>query len=369
MRVADVIAGCIEHHDRTRFETIAISLGPDDGSKMRRRIESAFDRFIDVREMSDAQVAAMLRELEVDIAVDLNGYSGEKRTGILARRPAPVQVNYLGFPGTMNASFMDYIIADKTVIPEENRVYYSEKVIHLPYTCFSTDRERPIAQNTPSRTEAGLPPSGFVFACHNAPHKIGPEVFDIWMWLLRTVDGSVLWLKSMSPLAMTNLRHEAQARGVAPGRLVFAPRLPTATDHLARLRLADLFLDTQPYNAHATASDALWAGLPMITCPGNSYPSRLAASLLYAVGLPELVTASLEQYKELARTLAQDPEKLAALKAKLLRNRDTEPLFDTIGFTRNLEKAYTAMWERQQAGLPPTGFDVPRTEHSKNAAS
>jgi FkbM family methyltransferase len=357
--VADVIAGCLEHHDKTRFEITGVSLGPDDGSTMRRRIEIAFDRFVDVQKMRDVEVAAMLRELEIDIAIDLNGYSGEKRTGILACRPAPVQVNYLGFPGTMNAPFMDYIIADKLIIPAEHQIHYSEKVAYLPHTYFPTDRTRPIAEITPSRAEAGLPESGFVFACHNAPHKITPELFDVWMRLLHAVEGSVLWLKSMPPQVVANLGREAQVRGIVPGRLVFAPRVPKGSDHLARLRLADVFLDTQPYNAHATASDALWAGLPVITCAGGSFPSRVAASLLHAAGLPELVTTSLAEYEELARTLAQDPQKLALLKAKLLRNRDTEPLFDTAGFARHLEAAYAAMWKRQQAGLPPATFAVP----------
>ena len=259
----------------------------------------------------------------------------------------------------MNAPFIDYIMADRQIIPERNETYYSEKVVTLPDTFFPTDRARPVAQGTPSRADARLPPSGFVFACHNAPHKIGPEIFDVWMRLLHTVPGSVLWLKSMHPFAMANLRREAQARGVDPERLVFAPRVPNAADHLARLRLADVFLDTSPYNAHATASDALWAGLPVITCPGHSFPARVAASLLQAIGLPELVAADLTEYEELARTLALNPEKLAALKAKLLHNRDTEPLFDTAGFTRNLEAAYVAMWKRQQAGLSPEGFALP----------
>ena len=320
---------------------------------MRRRIETAFDRFIDAQAMSDAQVATMLRELEIDIAIDLNGYSGEKRTGILAHRPAPVQVNYLGFPGTMGAPFIDYIIADRMVIPDENRIYYSEQVVYLPHTYLPNDGKRPIAENTPSRIEAGLPETGFVFACHNAAHKIGPEMFDVWMRLLQTVEGSVLWLKSPNPSAMGNLRREAKARGVAPERLVFAPRLPQTEDHLARLRLADLFLDTLPYNAHATACDALWAGLPVLTCLGNTFPGRVAASLLHAIGLPELVTSSLAEYEELALALARNPERLAAIKAKLMRNRDTEPLFDTARFTRDLESAYTTMWERTQRGEPP----------------
>ena len=358
--VSDVIAGCLEHHDKTRFETIGFSIGPDDGSNMRKRLVSAFNRFIDARKMSDGDAAALLRELEIDIVVDLNGYSGEKRTGILARRPAPVQVSYLGYPGTMNAPFVDYIIADERVIPEQNQVHYSEKVVYLPNSFFPTDRSRPITETMPLRSDQGLPETGIVFACHNSPHKITPEVFDVWMRLLRSVDGSVLWLKSMSARTITNLKAEAQARGVAPDRLIFAARVPSNADHLARLRLADLFLDTRPYNAHATAADALWAGLPIVTCSGDSYPSRVAASLLHAIGLPELVTASLTEYEELARTLAQNPDRLGVLKTKLRHNRETTPLFDTLCFTRDLEAAFRTMWHRQQAGLPPDSFSVCR---------
>ena len=357
--VADVIAGVFEHHDRTRFEVVAISLGPDDGSQMRRRLESAFDRFIDVQAMSDDQVAQKMRALEIDIAIDLNGYSGVKRTGIFARRPAPIQVNYLGYPGTLGTPFMDYIIADRTVIPEENRCCYSEKTVYLPHSYMPNDSKRPIAERTPSREEAGLPQTGFVFACHNASHKIGPEIFDVWMRLLLKVEGSVLWLRATNDPAIANLRREAAARGVAAGRLIFAPRLPHAADHVARLRSADLFLDTLPYNAHATACDALWAGLPVLTCTGNSFPGRVAASLLQAIGIPELVTSSLAGYEQLALALAQDPQRLAAIKAKLVANRDSAPLFDTARFTRGLESAYISMIERQRANLPPENFAVP----------
>jgi predicted O-linked N-acetylglucosamine transferase (SPINDLY family) len=362
--MAIMMAGVFEHHDKTHFETTAISLGPDDGGKMRRRIEAAFDRFIDVQAMSDAEVATMMREMEVDIAIDLCGYAGTGRPGILAHRPAPVQVNYLAYAGTMGAPFIDYIIADRMLIPEENRIYYSERVVYLPHTYMPNDRKRPIAENTPRRTEAGLPEKGFVFACHNGAHKISPEIFDVWMRLLQTVEGSVLWLTSLNPSATSNLRREAKARGVAPERLVFAPREPETEDHLARLRLADLFLDTLPYNAHATACDALWAGLPVLTCLGNTFAGRVAASVLHAIGLPELVTSSLAEYEELALALARDPERLAAIRAKLMRNRDTEPLFDTARFTRDLETAYTMMWERTQRGEPPKSFSVASVLHS-----
>jgi predicted O-linked N-acetylglucosamine transferase (SPINDLY family) len=356
--VSDAIAGNLEHHDKTRFEITAISLGPNDGSDIRRRIQAAMDRFVDAQSMSDDEIATLLRTREIDIVIDLNGNSGEKRTAILFRRPTPLQVNFLGYPGTMGVPFIDYIIADRVVIPEEHQRHYSEKVAYLPHSFMPNDNTRRIADKTPSRIQAGLPERGFVFVCHNASHKISPEIFDIWMRLLRSVDGSVLWLKSLNPSAIRNLRHEAKARGVAPERLVFAPRTPRTEDHLARLRLADLFLDTLPYNAHATATDALWAGLPIVTCLGESFPGRVAASVLRSIGLPELVTASLAEYENLARMLAQDQGRLAAIKSKLMRNRETGALFDTVRFTRNLESAYIAMWERQQTGLPPASFAV-----------
>jgi predicted O-linked N-acetylglucosamine transferase (SPINDLY family) len=357
--VADTIAGCFEHHDKDRFEITAISLLRDDESRMRRRLESACDRFIDVDDMPDDEAAKTIRQLEIDILVDLNGYAGAHRTGILARRPAPVQVNYLGFPGTTAASFIDYIVADRIVIPEENRRHYTEQIVYLPYSYMPNDDRRRIADKRPSRAEAGLPEKGFVFTCHNDERKIGPEIFAAWMRLLHRVDGAVLWLKSMNPSAVANLRREAKESGVDPDRLVFAPRVPRTEDHLARLGVADLFLDTLPYNAHATACDALWAGLPVVTCRGEAFPGLVGASVLHAVGLPELVTSSLDEYETLAHELARDPARLAALKEKLARNRTRAPLFDTFGHTRDLESAYIRMWERQRAGLPPAGFDVP----------
>lgn len=356
--LSGAIVGCFEHHDKTRFETTAISLGPNDRSAMRQRLEEAFDRFIDVENLCDAEIAKTIRDLEIDIAIDQNGYSGNGRTGVPARRPAPVQVNYLAYPGTMGATFMDYIIADQTLIPNENQIYYTEQVVYLPHTYLPYDRKRPIAEKTPSRTDEGLPETGFVFACNNAVHKIGPEIFHIWMRLLAQVEDSVLWLKSSNPWAMSNLWREARAAGIAPERLVFAPPVQQIEDHLARLSLAGLFLDTLPYNAHATASDALWAGVPVLTCLGSTFPARVAASALYAAGLPDLVTSSLEQYEAMALALARDPERLAAIKEKLTRNRDTEPLFDTRRFTRDLEAAYTVMWERSQRGLLPKSFSV-----------
>jgi protein O-GlcNAc transferase len=355
--VADMITGCFEHHDRSRFHTTAISLGPNDGSQMRMRIATAFDRFVDVQALSDLDVAKLMRELEIDIVIDLNGNSGDCRTGIFSYRPVPVQINFLGCPGTTALPFFDYIIADPVVIPNAHRRYYTEQVIYLPHTYMPNDKTREIA-TMPSRADAGLPATGCVFACHNSEYKITPEIFDIWMRLLKIVDDSVLWLKSPNPVAKLNLRREAKARGVNPERLLFAPRLAQSKKHLARLQLADLFLDTRPYNAHATACDALWAGVPVVTCLGDTFPGRVAASLLHAVGLPELITESLDQYERLATTLAQDRERLMQIKAKLKRNRDTKSLFDTALFTRDLEAAYTAIWIRQQSGLPVAGFAV-----------
>ncbi len=354
----NAIAGGFECHDRTRFETTAISLGASDGSDTRRRIEAAFEHFIDAQKMSDAEVAQLLSAAEIDIAIDLNGYAGDRRTGILARRSAPVQVNYLGFAGTMAMPFFDYIIADSTVIPPEHHRYYSEKVVYLPQTFFPTDRKRRIAEHTPSRSELGLPSQGFVFTCQNTVYKINPEVFDVWMRLLHAIEGSVLWLAKADRVATENLQREARARGIAPERIIFGSWVRERADHLARLRLADLFLDTQPYNGHTTACDALWVGLPLLTWLGDTFPARIAASLLRAIDVPELVTESLEQYEHTAERLARNPDRLAAIRTKLARNRDAAPLFDTPRFTRNLEAAYVTMWQRDQAGLPPAHFAV-----------
>jgi predicted O-linked N-acetylglucosamine transferase (SPINDLY family) len=356
--MAFLMAGLFERHDRSRFETIAISFGPDEPGEMRTRLENAFDRFINLREAGSTEIAKLIRELEVDIAIDRKGYTQNARPEIFAQRPAPVQAAWLAFPGTVGADYMDYILADRHVIPEDQQQYYTEKVVYLPDTYQANDSTRPIAEQTPSRTEAGLPDTAFVFCSFNANYKINPPVFDIWMHLLNHVKGSVLWLLESNPAAARNLRREAEMRGVAPERLVFAPHIDNA-DHLARHRLADLFLDTLPFNAHTTASDALWAGLPVLTCIGTTFAGRVAASLLNAIGLPELVTHSLEDYEALALTLAQDGNALAALKSKLARNRLTHPLFDTDRMRRHVEAAYEAMWQRHQRRQPPAEFTVP----------
>jgi predicted O-linked N-acetylglucosamine transferase (SPINDLY family) len=356
--VATVIAGVFEHHDTTRFETIAISFGIDDGSAMRERLACAFGQFIDVRNRSDAEVAKLLRDMEVDIAVDLMGFTESARTAIFARRPAGLQVNYLGFPGTMGVPYMDYILADRQIIPDGQQVYYDEKIVYLPDSYLPNDNARRIAERTPTRAEAGLPDSGFVFCSFNNLYKITPEMFSVWMRLLSAVEGSVLWLSQANPAAVRNLGREAEAQGVAKERILFAPFVGAAQDHLARLSLADLFLDTLPYNAHATACDALWAGVPVVTLQGESFAGRVGASLLTAAGLPELIAQSPAEYEATALRLARDSAALASVKQKLAENRKTQKLFDTARFTRNLEAAYTAMWERHWKGERPASFAV-----------
>jgi predicted O-linked N-acetylglucosamine transferase (SPINDLY family) len=352
-----LMAGVFEEHDRKRFELAALSFGPDDGSAMRARVKNAFDRFVDVRENSDAEIAALMKQWEIDIAIDLKGYTKDHRSGIFAFRPAPIQVCYLGYPGTMGAPYIDYIVADATVIPDEHRPYYTEQVAYLPDSYQCNDSRRVLADEKVTRAQAGLPEAAFVFCCFNRNYKIAPDTFALWMRLLRDVPSSVLWLLEDNPDAGRNLEHEAEAHGIASGRLVFAPRV-SAAEHLARHRLADLFLDTQPYGAHTTASDALWTGLPVLTAPGPTFASRVAASLLNAVGLPELIVDSLSAYEAMALHLARHPDALAAMKTKLAANRDTSPLFDTVRFTRNLEAAYVAMWQRRQRGEPPRSFSV-----------
>lgn len=355
--IAYLVAELIERHDRSRFEIIGISFGPDDGSEIRGRLAGAFDQFYDVRALSDREAAELLHAQRVDIAVDLTGYTQDSRFGALAHRPAPIQVNYLGFPGTMGADFIDYILADATVIPPEHRQFFTEKVVLLPDCYQANDTQRKIGQETPSRAEAGLPPTGFVFCCFNNVWKVTPDVFDVWMRLLKKVEGSVLWLLATHAGAESNLRKAAQARGIDPARLIFAGPLPLE-EHLARHRLADLFLDTLPYNAHTTASDALWAGLPLATRIGSAFAGRVAASLLRSLDLSDLATRDLAQYEALALRLAQEPAALSEFRDRLARNRSTEALFDIARFTRHIEAAYLEMWAIWQRGEAPRGFAV-----------
>jgi len=348
--VGHLMAGIFERHDRRRFETIAISIGANDGSRLRQRMVDCFDHFIDARMMESRKIAELMREMEVDVAIDLAGFTADSRSEVFGMRPAPVQVNYLGYPGTMGTQYMDYIVADRHVIPPEHAQHYNEQVVYLPDAYLPAASGLQIAERTPTRAECGLPDEGVVFCSFNHDYKIAPHVFAVWTNLLREVPGSVLWLMSRSPLSQKNLRAEAAARGVDPDRLVFAQRVPRVEDHLARYRQADLFLDTHPYNAHTTCADALMAGLPVVTCMGGAFPSRVAGSLLHAAGIPELVTSSLADYQALALQLARDPARLAAIKAKLAGNRTTTALCDADAFTRNLEAIYTSMWRQAQLG-------------------
>ena len=358
---AYLMAGLYELHDREKFEIIAIDNGGGDGSAMRRRLEASFDKLIYINQMADAQAAARIRDAGIDILVNLNGYFGAPRMGVFAARAAPIQVNYLGFPATLGAPYMDYIIADQVVIPDEDRPFYDEQVVWLPHSYQVNDRKRAIAPDVPSRARLELPEKGFVFCNFNQSYKITPEVFAGWMRILKAVDGSVLWLLDARPPFRANLMRQAGRHGIAPARLVFGPSLPLDR-HLARLKQADLFLDSLPYNAHTTASDALWAGLPLITRLGSSFPGRVAASLLGAVGMPELVTHSEAAYEKLAIDLAGDAQALALLKQKLAANRMSTPLFDTDLFRRHLESAYRSMWQAWKNGEPVRGFAVPAME-------
>jgi protein O-GlcNAc transferase len=352
--VADLVVGVFEYHDRSHFEVFGISIGPNNDTEIRRRLERSFDKFIDAETLRFDEIAKWIREEEIDILIDLNGLTQHARTEIFACRPAPVQVNYLGYPGTMGASYIDYIIADPTLIPASHRSSYMEKVVYLPHSYLPhDDTSRRISDRSLERGEFGLPGNGFVFCCFNNAYKLNPDLFRSRMKLLQAVEGSVLWLSENNATATNNLRREAAAAGVNPDRLVFAGRVPSSADHLARHRLADLFLDTLPYNAHTTASDALLAGLPVLTQIGETFAGRVAASLLTAVGLPELIVQTQDQFESMAIELATRPDRLAAIKGKLAENRWTKPLFNTKLYTRHLESAYATAYRRYQSGLLP----------------
>ena len=345
-------------HDRRKFRVVAYSYGEDDGSAARHRLRESFDEFVDLRDCPHAESAARIRAGGVGILMDLKGYTADARPEIIQLRPAPVQVNYLGYPGTMGSDAVDFVLVDPTVVPPEEQPCFTERLVHLPDCYQVNDRRRPIAPRTPSRRECGLPEAGFVFCCFNSAYKITSQMFDIWMRLLAAVPGSALWLLDPGSTAKANLRREAESR-LAGGasRLVFAQWLPNP-EHLARLRIADLFLDTLPYNAHTLASDALWAGCPVITCMGPSFPGRVASSLLRAVGLRELVTHSLAEYEALALELALDPDRLRAIRGNLQTSRLITPLFDSRRFTLHLESAFETMWRMHLAGEPLRGFAV-----------
>jgi protein O-GlcNAc transferase len=355
--VSYLTARLFELHDRSAFEVHAISFGADDNSALRARIVAAVEHFHDVRAMSDRAVATLMAQQEIDIAIDLNGHTTGARPGILTLRPCPIQVSYLGFAGTSGTDFLDYILVDRIVVPMEEQPFYSEKLVELPDCFLINDPSRVIAQ-APTRTDAGLPNEGFVFCCFNNPAKITARLFDLWTDILSEVDGSILWLSQLNAPAQTNLRAAAERRGIDPARIAFAPRCPKPEDHLARLSLADLFLDTLPYNAHTTAWDALFAGVPVLTCRGRSFPGRVAASLLQAVDLPELITSSLPDYRALALALAQDRGRLNSIKRKLAMTRDRARLFDTARLARNIETAYAMMLERHRNGEAPSSLVV-----------
>ena len=352
-----LMAGVFEAHDRERFEWFAFSFGPDDNSLISQRVRRSFDRFIDVRTYGDRLVAQLAREMGVDIAIDLKGFTQDSRAGIFAERAAPIQVNYLGYPGSMGAPYMDYLIADHVIIPDHLRQFYTESVVRLPYCYQANDSQRPIAEETPTRQSVGLPDEGRVLCSFNNNYKITPAVFDAWMRVLMRFPDCVLWLLRDNETAVQNLRKEAENRGIDPDRLVFAPRMRNDL-HLARQRLADLFIDTYPCNAHTTASDALWAGLPLVTCAGETFASRVAASLLSGMDLQDCIVNNLVDYEAKIHQLLEAPDALRALRHRVAQARSTSPVFDTVAIARQLESAYQGMFQRLQARLSPEAFDV-----------
>lgn len=354
---AYLLAGVFEAHDRSRFEIRAYSYGPDDESALRGRLMRSFDAFNDVRALGDADLARRIAADDVDILVDLDGYTRRSRAPVLQFRPAPVCVHYLGYPGTLGSPYVDYLIADAFVVPAEDEKFYSEAIAGLPGCYQANDDKRSTPDSHRTRRDAGLPDDAFVFCAFNRPYKITPDVFDVWMRILRSVPESVLWLLRDSSSVETNLKREAAQRSVDLRRLIFAPRV-AHDEHLARHRFADLFLDTWPVCGHTTASDALWAGLPLITCPGRSFISRVSGSLLSAIGLSELIAPNIAAYEASAIALARDPRALAVVRDKLVANRRTHSLFDTVRFCRNLEHAFEKMWDIAQSGKPPRGFNV-----------
>lgn len=352
-----LMAGVYEKHDRKAFEILAFDAGHNDSSPIRRRLEGAFDGIIDIAGLPDHAAAERIRAAEIDILVNLNGYFGDYRMGVFARRPAPVQVNYLGFPATLGAPYIDYLIADRIVIPRDEHRFYDEKIVYLPDCYQANDDARPRPAQVPNREACGLPPDAFVFCNFNQSYKFTPDMFASWMRILNQVPGSVLWLLDQLSMLQINLRREAEHAGVAGGRILFAPRAPVE-QHLARLAQADLVLDSLPYNAHTTASDALWMGVPLLTCRGTAFPGRVAASLLTAIGMEELIVENLVAYEKLAVALALDKERLAGLHARLAANRQSCALFDTARICRHLETAYRQMHARRLREEAPISFHV-----------
>jgi predicted O-linked N-acetylglucosamine transferase (SPINDLY family) len=352
--------GLFENHDRNRFRVLGYCNGPDDDSDIRKRVIAAFDTFRDVRGWPPAEVAKRIHADKVDILVDLKGHTLNAPTETFALRPAPIQVNYKGYPGTMGADFIDYIVADNFVVPQDDRASCAEKVVYLPETYWVDDRNRAMPAEPKSRRELGLPETGTVFCCFNNSYKLSPQLFSVWMEILESVPDSVLWVQNSNPRCSLadNLRREASDRGIAPARICFAPRLPLR-EYLALFRVADLFLDARPYNAHTTASDALWCGLPVLTCPGSTFSARVAGSMLRTIGLPELIATDLDEYRDIAIRLATNHDELARIRERLETNRLTTPLYDTARLTRHMEAAYEIMYQRWIDGLEPTHFSVP----------
>lgn len=354
---AFLMVNLFECHDKTKFEIYAFDNGSDDQSDVRKRINNSFNKIINIKFLSDDAVVKLIQHHEIDILVNLNGYFGQARSSVFAKKPSPIQVNFLGFPGTIGAKWMDYIIADRVVIPESSRHFYSEKVCYLPETYQVNDSKRQFSNQLVTRYDAGLPQDGFVFCCFNNNYKITPENFNSWARILNRVPGSVLWLLKDNSWAKENLIRELLHRGISEKRLVFAEKKPHF-EHLARHQLADLFLDTVPYNAHTTASDALWCGLPLLTLVGDTFPGRVAASLLNAIEMTELITTTRSEYEFLAIELATNPHKLSFIKEKLINNRTQTALFNTSRFTKHLEAAFYKMMDRYSLGMPPEQINV-----------
>ena len=352
-----LLAGLFKQHDKSKFELFAFSFGPEKNDEMSKKIPNYFNDFVKVNFKTDKEIAEISRNLKIDIAIDLLCFTTNNRMGIFSERCAPIQVNYLGYPGTSGANFIDYIIADKILIPKESQKYYSEKIIYLPNTYQARDSSLKISDKIFKREELGLPKNAFVFCCFNQNNKITPNIFDIWMRILKTVDKSVLWLLEDNSIAVKNLRKEAKKRKIDPKRIIFAKRM-SMTNHFARHKCADLFIDTFPYGAHTTCSDSLWAGLPIVTLMGKSFASRVGGSLLNAINLEELITITEKEYEKLIMELANNSYRLKEIRNKLHKNRFTKPLFDTKLYTKNIELAYTKIYEKHLNKLPAKNIDI-----------
>ena len=352
-----LLVNLFEQHDKSKFELIAFSFGSGKNDEIKNRVSNSFDKFIDVNLKSDKEIFQLSRDLKIDIAVDLMGFTQNNRFNIFVQRCAPIQVNYLGYPGTSGSNCIDYLIADKILIPKQNQKYFSEKIIYMPDSYQVNDSKRKMSDKVFTKKEVRLPEDGFVFCSFNQSYKITPYVFDIWMRLLKRIDGSVLWLIKDSDIGVNNLKKEAQKRGIEPDRIIFADKMSNA-EHLARHRLADLFIDTFPYTAHTTCSDALWSSLPVVTLIGQSFASRVSASLLTAIGLSELITKTEKEYEKLTFKIANNKSLLNEIKKRLHKNRLIKPLFNTKLFTKNIESAFVIMHERYHSNILVKNIEI-----------